>query len=405
METLETKLSALQAELKTYFDKAAEEKKTYGTMLETTKTAVENLQKQVDAIDVKLAQRTIQDNTQGGLMKTVQESESVQRLMRDRKGSAVIQLKGREVMELMGRKSIISGTTSGTQGGDTLLPVGSATTGVLQIDRIAGITQEARQVLTIRDLLPARPTTMQVVDFVKVTTPLGIASPVPEASTKPENALQFQSVSEKVRLIATWIPATKQVLDDFTELMGFLQSSLPYYVNLEEELQLLAGDNTGENLHGLLTQAQAFNTGLLHASSGWNKIDVVGKAIQQINAAKEIDPTFVVMHTNDWWDIRLTKDSFGRYILGDPQIIARPNLFGLDVVYTTSIPNGSFLVGSGNPVSSEIRDRMELQVEISTEHSDYFVRNLIAVRAEKRMVLIVKRPNSFVTGTFSTSPA
>ena len=25
--------------------------------------------------------------------------------------------------------------------------------------------------------------------------------------------------------------------------------------NLEEELQLLAGDNTGENLHGLLSQA------------------------------------------------------------------------------------------------------------------------------------------------------
>jgi HK97 family phage major capsid protein len=241
--------------------------------------------------------------------------------------------------------------------------------------------------------------------LAKVTTPMSIGSPVAEASVKPENSVPFQSVSEKVRLIATWIPATRQVLDDFTELMGFLQSTVPYYIDLEEELQLLGGDNTGENLHGLIPQAASFNSALLpSAAKGWNKIDVIATAIRQINAAKEIDPTFVIMHTNDWWDIRLTKDGFGRYILGDPQVAVRPNIFTLDVVPTTSIAQGTFLVGSGSPVAAEIRDRMEMQVEISTEHSDYFTRNLIAVRAEKRLALITKRANSFVSGSFSTSP-
>jgi HK97 family phage major capsid protein len=245
---------------------------------------------------------------------------------------------------------------------------------------------------------------MQVVDFVKVSNPMSIASPVAEASTKPENALQFESLSEKVRLIATWIPATKQVLDDMEALASFLTDSLSYYVNLEEELQLLSGDNVGEDLHGLVTQAQAFNTGLLSPSNGWTRIDVIGAAIEQINASKEIDPTFVVLNTSDYWRLRLTKDSLGRYLLGDPQSPFRPSIFGLDLVYTTSIPQGSFLVGSGDPVAAEIRDRMEMQVEISTEHSDYFVRNLVAIRAEKRLALLVKRPNSFVTGTFTTSP-
>ena len=283
--------------------------------------------------------------------------------------------------------------------------VGVATTGVLQIDRIPGITLEARQTLTVRDLLSARPTTMQVVDFVKVNTPMANASPQVEGSAKAENAVTFSSVSEKVRTIATWIPASKQILDDFTELMGFINSTLPYYVNLAEELQLLSGDNTGENLHGLITQAAAFSTGLLSSSKGWNKIDIVGRAIQQITAAKELDPTFVVLHPNDWWEMRLTKDGFGRYILGDPQTNVRPSLFGLDVVYTTSIANGTFLVGSGNPIASEIRDRMEMQVEISTEHQDFFTKNLVAVRGEKRVVLVVKRPNSYITGSFTTSPA
>ena len=60
--------------------------------------------------------------------------------------------------------------------------------------------------------------------------------------------------------------------------------------------------------------------------------------------------------------------------------------------------------GSGSPVATEIRDRMEMVVEVSTEHSDYFSKNLVAIRAEKRLALVVYRPASFITGTFTTSP-
>jgi HK97 family phage major capsid protein len=396
----------MELELKTALEGVQAGVASVKTSTEEIKDRYTKLQTQVDAIDTSLSQKHFFDPASSGslFLKSLEESESVQRLLRDKKGSAHFTLKGAALRDLE-RKSIISATTSGSAGGDALNPVGVGTSGVLTIDRIPGITPEARQVLRVRDVLFASPTTMQVVDFVKVTSPLSIASPVPEASVKPENSVTFQSVSEKVRLIATWIPATRQILDDLPELNTFLGSALPYYVNLEEELQLLAGDNTGENLHGLLSQASAFNTALLpSAAKGWNKIDVIGTAIRQITAAKEIDPTFVIMHPNDWWDIRLTKDGFGRYILGDPQMVARPNLFGLDVVYTTSIAPGTFLVGSGSPVAAEIRDRMEMQVEISTEHSDYFVRNLIAVRAEKRLALLTKRPASFINGSFTTSP-
>ena len=394
MKSLEQQLSELKEQLAGHFDNAAKEQKALGTVLDKTHTKITALQAQSDAIDVKLAERKSAEVPQPGVLEVLQANDSVNRLMKDRGGRAVVTLEGKHVRELMGRKTVITSSA-----------VGVSTTGVLQIDRIAGITDEARQTLTVRDLLYARPTTMQVVDFVKVNAPMAIASPQVEASAKAENAVTFNSVSEKVRTIATWIPASKQILDDFTELMGFINSTLPYYVNLAEEIQLLSGDNTGENLHGLITQAAAFNTGLLSASKGWNKIDIVGRAVQQITGAKELDPTFIVLHPNDWWEMRLTKDGFGRYILGDPQTNARPSLFGLDVVYTTSIANGTFLVGSGNPVASEIRDRMEMQIEFSTEHQDFFTKNLVAVRGEKRVVLVVKRPNSYITGSFTTSPA
>jgi HK97 family phage major capsid protein len=395
-------MPAMPSEFKTHFDNL----RTMIGELPSRET-VTKLQAQVDAIDLKMQPRIVADFGFGTptLAQSLKENDGIQRILRDRRGSAVINLKGAEVAELMSRKTIISGITSGSSGTDTLNPVGAATSGVLQIDRVAGITPEARQTLRIRDVLSARPTNMQIVDFVKVSSPMAVASPAAEGSTKAENSVSFSSVSEKVRTIATWIPATRQVLDDFTELYGYLASALPYYVNLEEELQLLTGDGTGENLHGLLPQAASFSTSYLPpAAAGWQRIDVLGAAIAQLNAAKEIDPTFAVLNVNDWWKLALTKDSLGRYLLGDPQSLTRPRVFGLDIVPTTSIAAGTFLIGSGSPVAAEIRDRMEMTVEISTEHSDYFTRNLVAIRAEKRLALVTKRPNSFVTGTFTTSP-
>jgi HK97 family phage major capsid protein len=275
----------------------------------------------------------------------------------------------------------------------------------VSIERMPGIVQEARRRLTIRNLLTSRPTTAGLIYYVKVNSPLTVASPQVESYAKTENAVTFTVASAAVKTIATWIPASRQVLDDMAELEGFLRASLPYYVNRQEETQILSGDNTGENLNGLITQSTAFNTALLSASAGWTRIDQIGAAIQQIAMIDEVPPSFVAMNPLDWWAMRRTKDSFGRYILGDPQSVGNPTIWDLTPVSTNSVVAGTFLVGGGDPAQCEIRDRMEMQVEISTEHADYFTRNLVAIRAEKRLALIVQRPQSYVHGTFTTSPA
>ena len=405
MENLEQQLSSLKADLKVYFDKAAEEQKSRGAMLEETKTKIDAMQKQVDAIDQKLVERTVSQpgDAAPGLEETLKQCEDVQRILKNKKGHCNFTLTGKALREFEAKTTVTSAA------------VGAMTSGVLQIDRIPGIVPEARQELYVRDMLTARPTTMQVVDFVRVLAGMSVASPQTEGSDKGENAVTFESKSETVRTIATWVPASKQVLDDMTELLAFLQGSLRYYVDKEEEIQMLSGSGTGQNLAGLITQASAFNTTLL-ATTNWNKIDIVGRAVQQVMRSSELKPTFLVLNPDDWWDMRLTKDSFGRYILGDPatsgmmasgQFISpqvRSMLWDLQPVATTNVAAGTFLVGTGNSVGAEIRDRMELQVEISTEHSDYFTKNLVAIRGEKRLALIVKRPHAYITGTFTTSP-
>jgi HK97 family phage major capsid protein len=250
---------------------------------------LKGLQTQVDAIDKKLMGGPPAVPGGGrGLADILKENDSVAALVHNKKGRALITLSGDDA-RIFERKTTITSSL-----------VGSMTTGVLPIERMPGITREATQQLTIRDLLTATPTTFQVIDFVKVLQPLTIASPVPEASLKPENQLNFTSVSERIRTIATWLPASRQILDDMEELMSFLRSMMPYYVDLAEEQQLLFGDATVENLHGLVPQASAFNTSLLPSS--YNKIDIIGRVIEQITMSKELAPTFVVMNPKDWWD-------------------------------------------------------------------------------------------------------
>jgi transaldolase len=135
MEPLEQKLAELQVQLKSYVDKAAEEKTQFGTMLSETKTALEGLQKQYDAIDVKLAERHAQTAPPETLEEMLKKDESVCRLMKDRRGMAVFSMKGAQVRNILERKTTITSTA-----------VGLTTTGVLQIDRIPGITPEARRI-------------------------------------------------------------------------------------------------------------------------------------------------------------------------------------------------------------------------------------------------------------------
>lgn len=402
---LKEQFEALTTELKEYRAKADEQQEKYGTMSEELKNKMVELQKQVDAIDVKLAERHAASQPVEDLRDTLEKHEALQQVMRTKNGNAHIEFTKDQMDQIWERKTTVTESAAGF-----------ATTGVLPLERIPGIVPEARQRLVVRDALTARPTEQGSVDFVKVDSSMVIASPQTEASAKAENAVTFTSTSQAVRAIATWIPASKQILDDMQELMAFLKSSLAYYVDLEEEIQLLSGDNTGQNLNGLITQATAFDTSLLSDTDGWNRIDVIGRAVQQIMAAMELEPSFVVLHPTDWWNIRLTKDSNGLYILGDPQgvpvgrvqtgafLASPPRIFDLMPIVTTNITSGTFLVGSGSPIAAEIRDRMGMTVEVATQHSDYFTKNLVAIRAEKRLCLVVKRPASFITGSFSTSP-
>lgn len=356
---------------------------------------LDSFESRMDAMDVKWATR---DGTSSGLAadslaRTLWDSPEFSRMRSVGRGTALIKF-DKSLRDFVEFKTTLTSDT-----------VGFPTPGVMPVQRVGSIVQPARRAPAMRDLLTSIPVGVGMVDFVKVSADVTKASPVTEGDTKPETGMTFTTESERVRTIALWIPASKQLLEDYTQLAVAINSALASAVRLEEDRQILFGDNTGENLNGITLQAQAFDVTILTASDGYEYPDIIAGACAQIAADDELAPNFVALNPQDWWKIRRTKDSTGQYIFGDPSQPDPNNLFGLQVVPTTGMTIGKFLVGNSTIEAAAVYERQATVVEISTEHAEYFTKNLVAIRAESRLALCTFRPNAFVYGNLTQSPA
>lgn len=262
--------------------------------------------------------------------------------------------------------------------------------------RIAGWVTPPNRILTIRDLLPQGRTTSNAVEFVQETGFTNSAAPVAEGAQKPESSLEFTLRTSPVRTIAHWLQASKQVLEDIPQLESYINTRLTYGLKLVEEEQLLAGDGTGQNLLGLIPQATPYDTS--RSKVGDTRIDIVRRAMTQLRLS-QYQPDAVVLHPTDWEDIELQKNSQGTYIWANPRGLLGPTLWGLPVVESTSLAPGEFLVGAFR-IAAQIWDRDDVQVDVSTEDRDNFIKNMVTIRVEERLALVVYRPESFIFGDF-----
>jgi HK97 family phage major capsid protein len=185
--------------------------------------------------------------------------------------------------------------------------------------------------------------------------------------------------------------------------MRIISSTMLYGLKLKEETEILHGDNLGNHLNGLVTQAGAY-AGTYDAPSNDQQLDKLRHAILEIEDG-DGRCDFIVLSPVDWHNIQLLKDeaggtNLGEYLVSDPLggVLVVPQLWGRTLVVSNSMTAGTFLVGSTE--SCAIYDRQQANVMVSTEHSDYFVKNLVAIRAEERICVAVYRTADFVTGTF-----
>lgn len=273
-------------------------------------------------------------------------------------------------------------TSDSASGGDLIIT-----------DYQAGILPLPTRPLVVADLIAPGTTTSNAVGYMKEVTATNAAAPVLEGGTKPESTLIFDAVTDPVRKIATWLPVTEEMLEDVTALSGYIDTRLRHFVQLAEDDQLLNGNGTAPNISGILDRP---GIAAPMARVAESNPDIILKQISAIEQATSMAVDGIVLHPTNWDTMLLLKTADGKYIAGGgpfetPQ---RKTLWGRQVALTPAITLGTSLVGAFRTASQFFR-KGALRVEASNSHSDFFVKNLVAIRAEERGALCIYRESAF----------
>lgn len=266
--------------------------------------------------------------------------------------------------------------------------------------RLPGVLELPQRRLTIRNLITPGRMEGSTLEYVKEKGFTNGAGMVAEGAAKPESDMQMELVTTSAKVIAHWMKASKQILDDIPQLRSMIDQRLGYGLALKEEQQILNGDNTGQNLHGIIPQASAYAAPISLADQ--NILDVLRLAMLQA-ALAEYAATGHVLNPIDWATIETLKDNIGRYIIGNPQGSASPSLWGLPVVATQAITVNKFLTGAFQQ-GAQLFDRWESRIEVGYVNDD-FTKNMVTVLGEERIALAVFRPEAFVYGDFNAALA
>jgi HK97 family phage major capsid protein len=263
---------------------------------------------------------------------------------------------------------------------------------------LPGILPLPTRPLVVADLFAPGTATSNAITFMREKTFTNAAAAVAEGAAKPESAITFEAVTDPVRKLAHWLPVTEEMLEDEAQIASYIDARLRIGVQLTEDDQLLNGSGVAPNLLGVLATpglGAAVPVGVAPATAA----DAIFQQMMALAWSSFLMPDGIVMNPADWGQIALTKTSTGEYLGGGPFVATpTPTLWGLPVAVTPAMVANTVLVGAFK-TGAQIFRRGGIRVEASNSHQDFFIKNLVAIRAEERLALAIYRPSAFGTVT------
>jgi HK97 family phage major capsid protein len=306
--------------------------------------------------------------------------------------------KARVQSQPFGVKDLLTGVNRTTSAGALLTP-----------QQLGLLDPFYQRPLTIRDLVTPGQTTTDVIEYVKLISVTNNAAPVAEATSagpisatgtvvtpvqaglKPESAMLFEKATTNVKTIAHWIPATKRALSDAGQIKTLIDAFLIYGLDEELEDQIVSGDGEGENFLGVdATSGVQTEAG----GVGDDAFAITRKARTKVRLGGRSVPTAYVMHPIDWQNIDLMRDGDERFYGAGPFAMSTPSLWGLPVVESEALTPGTAYVADWK--KAVLWDREQASIQVTDSHSDFFIRNLVAILAELRAAFAILRPAAFV---------
>ncbi len=279
----------------------------------------------------------------------------------------------------------------------------ATTTGLTSIDKQPGIVLLGQQPPRVADLMTQTPTTATTIRYISENSLTNAADAVGENGQKPEATWDLVETDAAVKKIAVIGRVTDEFFQDYDATRDYINNRLAYMVAIKEDNELLNATATTNHIKGLLaftgvqTQAQGTDTAL----------DALYKGINKVRRIGYFEPDAIVLNPLDLEGFRLMKDKNGQYYFGGPFTgsYGQPGqpgftlmIWGLPVIWTTSMTAGNALVGAFR-MGAQIFRKLGLTIETTNSDASDFQYNRIAIRAETRLALACYRPLAFCTVT------
>jgi HK97 family phage major capsid protein len=380
IEKIMLSLDGVEARLKAWSEKADGEMATLGKVSSDTKTALE-------AIGTE--QRTLADRL----------------LILEQRGTFVPEGKkdeswGAQFVKSAGLAAFNAGNVSKFRVEVKNTSTGSDTN--VAPNRLPGIVPGAFVPLTLEGLLNSNTTTSNAIEFTKEASFTNDAAETAEGESKPESDITWSLVNMPVSTVAHWIKISRQLAADNTALAAYVNTRMTYGVNKRVETQLVAGNGTSPNISGILDSGNFTAHGYADAtlaaiSSTLKKLVLIRKTIADLWAAGYVADA-ILLNPADWATIEIelfTATSNAVRVQVDANGVMR--LFGVPVVQCASMTADQVAVGAFGRAYT-VWNREGVTVELSESDSDNFTKNLITIRAERRLALATEVPAAVRAG-------
>lgn len=266
-------------------------------------------------------------------------------------------------------------------------------------DRRPDIVPGAFQPLSIESLYASIPTSSNAVEFTKEASFTNNAAEAAEGAEKAESALTWSLVNMPISTVAHWLKISRQLAADNAALAAYVNNRMVYGVNRRVETQLVAGNGTPPNISGFLNSGNFTAHGYADAALGsvLKKLVLIRKIIGDLQNAG-YPPNAIVLNPVDWAtvenDILVSTSTAARV---DYSNAGQPRLFGLLVVPAVGMTADNVAVGAFGQHGS-IYNREGVMVDLSDSDDDNFTKNLVTIRAERRLALTSEVPAAIRAG-------
>lgn len=267
--------------------------------------------------------------------------------------------------------------------------------------RTPGSEELGRERRYISDIIPIVPTTQAAYVFMQQTTRTNNAAEAAESvqgtlTSAAESAFAYTEVTETLRKITHFVPATREQIEDVPGLLAELQAEMREGVLERLSSQLIVGTGTPPQIEGFL---DAGRTGVnTHAKGTDDVLTAIKKGITVNESTGFAMVDTIVLHPNDWTAIQTLKTADGVFIFGNPAQATANRLWSHVVVESTHETENTALLG-GFRRYSRIPARGNVTVELSNEHASFFIQDVWAIKASLRATLAVLRESAFTTVT------